>query len=131
MRLRGAERPIRRRLNVFGLSTSADEAYQPQQDGCSTERNEEGEPVPAAIDVNMREVEQNDPSDKRADHPDDDVDQDARAGLYARIAHQLHDNPMAIYLANDVSIYGVGPRATGWKGPTGRDFLIPTNISLQ
>jgi peptide/nickel transport system substrate-binding protein len=59
------------------------------------------------------------------------LDQDARAGLYSRVARLLHDNPMAIYLANDVSIYGVGPRATGWRGPTGRDYLIPTNITLQ
>jgi peptide/nickel transport system substrate-binding protein len=59
------------------------------------------------------------------------LDQDARAGLYTQVAHLLHDNPMAIYLANDVSIYGVGPRATGWRGPTGRDYLIPTNITLQ
>jgi peptide/nickel transport system substrate-binding protein len=59
------------------------------------------------------------------------LDQDARAGLYAQIARILHDDPMAIYLANDVSIYGVGPRAHGWLGPTGRDYLIPTNITLQ
>ena len=38
---------------------------------------------------------------------------------------------MGIYLANDVSIYGVGPRVQGWRGPTGRDYLIPTNITLQ
>ena len=50
---------------------------------------------------------------------------------YTRVAQILHDNPMGIYLANDVSIYGVGPRATGWRGPTGRDYLIPTNITLQ
>jgi len=59
------------------------------------------------------------------------LDQDVRAGLYSQIARLLHDNPMGIYLANDVSIYGVGPRATGWRGPTGRDYLIPTNITLQ
>ena len=59
------------------------------------------------------------------------LDQDARAGLYTQVAQLLHDNPMGIYLANDVSIYGVGPRVTGWRGPTGRDFLIPTNITLQ
>lgn len=59
------------------------------------------------------------------------LDQDARAGLYTRIAALLHDNPMGIYLANQVSIYGVGPRVTGWRGPTGRDYLIPTNITLQ
>jgi peptide/nickel transport system substrate-binding protein len=58
------------------------------------------------------------------------LDQDARAALYSQIAHILHDDPMAIYLANDVSIYGVGPRAQGWRGPTGRDYLIPTNITL-
>ena len=59
------------------------------------------------------------------------LDQDVRAGLYSRIARILHDDPMGIYLANDVSIYGVGPRATGWRGPTGRDYLIPTNITVQ
>jgi peptide/nickel transport system substrate-binding protein len=59
------------------------------------------------------------------------LDQDVRAGLYSRIARLLRDNPMAIYLANVVSIYGVGPRVTGWRGPTGRDYLIPTNITLQ
>src|SRR6267378_1613252 len=42
------------------------------------------------------------------------LDQDIRANLYSRIAQLLRDNPMGIYLANDVSIYGVGPRATGW-----------------
>jgi peptide/nickel transport system substrate-binding protein len=59
------------------------------------------------------------------------LDQDARAPLYSQIAHLLHDDPMAIYLANDVSIYGVGPRVHGWPGPTGRDYLIPTNITLS
>jgi ABC-type transport system substrate-binding protein len=58
------------------------------------------------------------------------LDQDARAKLYSQIAKLLHDDPMGIYLANDVSIYGVGPRAQGWRGPTGRDYLIPTNITL-
>jgi peptide/nickel transport system substrate-binding protein len=58
-------------------------------------------------------------------------DQDARAGVYSQIAHLLHDDPMGIYLANDVSVYGVGPRVQGWRGPTGRDYLIPTNITLQ
>jgi peptide/nickel transport system substrate-binding protein len=58
------------------------------------------------------------------------LDQDARAQLYGQIARILHDDPMGIYLANDVSIYGVGPRAQGWRGPTGRDYLIPTNIVL-
>jgi peptide/nickel transport system substrate-binding protein len=58
-------------------------------------------------------------------------DQDARAALYTQIAQILHDDPMAIYLANDVSIYGVGPRVHGWLGPTGRDYLIPTNITLS
>ena len=38
---------------------------------------------------------------------------------------------MGIYLANDVSVYGVGPRVKGWPGPTGRDYLLPTNITLQ
>jgi hypothetical protein len=28
-------------------------------------------------------------------------------------------------------VYGVGPRVQGWRGPTGRDYLIPTNITLQ
>ena len=60
----------------------------------------------------------------------DTFDQNARGGLYGRIARLLHDNPMGIYLANDVSIYGVGPRAQGWRGPTGRDYVIPTNITL-
>jgi peptide/nickel transport system substrate-binding protein len=59
------------------------------------------------------------------------LDQDVRAGLYTRIAGLLRDNPMGIYLANQVSIYGVGPRVSGWRGPTGRDYLIPTNITLQ
>ncbi len=59
------------------------------------------------------------------------LDQDARAGLYSQIAKLLHDDPMGIYLANDVSIYGVGPRVHGWPGPTGRDYLIPTNITLS
>jgi peptide/nickel transport system substrate-binding protein len=58
------------------------------------------------------------------------LDQPTRASLYAQAAQLLHDNPMAIYLANDVTIYGVGPRAQGWRGPTGRDYLIPTNITL-
>jgi peptide/nickel transport system substrate-binding protein len=58
-------------------------------------------------------------------------DQDARAGLYSQIARLLHDDPMGIYLANDVSVYGVGPRVQGWPGPTGRDYLLPTNITLQ
>jgi peptide/nickel transport system substrate-binding protein len=57
-------------------------------------------------------------------------DQDVRAGLYSQVARILHDDPMGIYLANDVSIYGVGPRVQGWKGPTGRDYLLPTNITL-
>jgi peptide/nickel transport system substrate-binding protein len=58
-------------------------------------------------------------------------DQGARAGLYTQAARRLHDNPMGIYLANDVSVYGVGPRVQGWPGPTGRDYLLPTNITLQ
>ena len=58
------------------------------------------------------------------------LDQPTRATLYAQAARLLHDNPMSIYLANDVTIYGVGPRAQGWRGPTGRDYLIPTNITL-
>ena len=58
-------------------------------------------------------------------------DQDARAGLYSQIARLLHDDPMGIYLANDVSVYGVGPRVQNWPGPTGRDYLLPTNITLQ
>jgi len=28
-------------------------------------------------------------------------------------------------------VYGVGLRVQGWRGPTGRDYLIPTNITLQ
>ncbi|HEX8966754.1 MAG TPA: ABC transporter substrate-binding protein, partial [Chloroflexota bacterium] len=59
------------------------------------------------------------------------LDQDARAALYSRVARLLHDDPMGIYLANVVSIYGVGPRPQGWRGPTGRDYLIPTNITLS
>jgi len=59
------------------------------------------------------------------------LDPSVRVGLYAQVARLLHDNPMGIYLANDVSIYGVGPRVAGWRGPTGRDFVIPTNITLQ
>jgi peptide/nickel transport system substrate-binding protein len=58
-------------------------------------------------------------------------DQNARAGLYSQIARLLHDDPMGIYLANDVSVYGVGPRVQNWPGPTGRDYLLPTNITLQ
>ncbi len=58
-------------------------------------------------------------------------DQSARAGLYSQAARLLHDDPMGIYLANDVSVYGVGPRVQGWPGPTGRDYLLPTNITLQ
>jgi peptide/nickel transport system substrate-binding protein len=58
-------------------------------------------------------------------------DLNTRAGLYSQAAHLLHDDPMGIYLANDVSVYGVGPRVQGWRGPTGRDYLIPTNITLQ
>jgi ABC-type transport system substrate-binding protein len=58
-------------------------------------------------------------------------DQAARAGLYSQIAGLLHDDPMGIYLANDVSIYGVGPRVHGWPGPTDHDYLIPTNLTLQ
>ena len=59
------------------------------------------------------------------------LDQNVRAGLYAQVARLLHDDPMGIYLANELSIYGVGPRVQGWRGPTGRDYLIPTNITLQ
>jgi peptide/nickel transport system substrate-binding protein len=59
------------------------------------------------------------------------LDQDARAALYTQVARLLHDNPMGIYLANDVSVYGLGPRVQGWRGPTGRDYLIPTNITLS
>jgi peptide/nickel transport system substrate-binding protein len=57
-------------------------------------------------------------------------DQDVRAGLYAQISRLLHDDPMGIYLGNVISTYGVGPRVQGWRGPTGRDYLIPTNITL-
>jgi ABC-type transport system substrate-binding protein len=59
------------------------------------------------------------------------LDPSVRAGLYSQAARLLHDDPMGIYLANDVSVYGVGPRAQGWRGPTGRDYLIPTNITLS
>jgi len=59
------------------------------------------------------------------------LDQNARAGLYSQVARLLHDDPMGIYLANELSVYGVGPRVEGWRGPTGRDYLIPTNITLQ
>jgi len=59
------------------------------------------------------------------------LDQDMRAGLYAQIARILRDDPMGIYLSNAVSVYGVGPRVQGWRGATGRDYLIPTNISLS
>ena len=52
------------------------------------------------------------------------LDQDTRAGLYSQVARLL-------YLANDVSVYGLGPRVQGWRGPTGRDYLIPTNITLS
>jgi peptide/nickel transport system substrate-binding protein len=58
------------------------------------------------------------------------LDQDVRVGLYRQIARILREDPMGIYLSNVVSIYGVGPRAQGWKGATGRDYLIPTNITL-
>jgi len=59
------------------------------------------------------------------------LDQNTRAGLYSQVARLLHDDPMGIYLANELSIYGVGPRVEGWRGPTGRDYLIPTNITLR
>jgi len=59
------------------------------------------------------------------------LDQDARAGLYSQVSQLLHDDPMGIYLSNVISVYGVGPRVQGWRGPTGRDYLIPTNITLQ
>jgi peptide/nickel transport system substrate-binding protein len=58
-------------------------------------------------------------------------DQDQRAALYSQISQMLRDDPMAIYLSNAVTVYGVGPRVQGWKGATGRDFLIPTNITLS
>jgi ABC-type transport system substrate-binding protein len=58
------------------------------------------------------------------------LDQGARAALYSQFARILRDDPMGIYLSNVVSIYGVGPRAQGWRGPTGADILIPTNITL-
>jgi peptide/nickel transport system substrate-binding protein len=58
-------------------------------------------------------------------------DQAARANLYSQIARELHDNPLAIYLADDVSVFGVGPRVSGWAGPTGRSYLIPTNLTLS
>jgi peptide/nickel transport system substrate-binding protein len=58
------------------------------------------------------------------------LDQDLRAQLYGQIGHILREDPMGIYLSNVVSIYGVAPRAQGWRGATGRDYLIPTNITL-
>jgi peptide/nickel transport system substrate-binding protein len=59
------------------------------------------------------------------------LDQDARAAQYAVISRELHDNPMAIYLADDVTAYGVGPRVAGWPGPTSRDYILPTNLTLS
>jgi peptide/nickel transport system substrate-binding protein len=58
-------------------------------------------------------------------------DQDARARLYTQVSRLLHDDPMGIYMSSVLSVYGVGPRVQGWRGPTGRDYLIPTNITLQ
>ena len=58
-------------------------------------------------------------------------DQDARAALYAQIARLLRDDPMGIYMSNIVSVFAVGPRVQGWLGPTGRDYVIPTNITLS
>jgi peptide/nickel transport system substrate-binding protein len=58
------------------------------------------------------------------------LDQGERARLYGQVARILRDDPMGIYLSNAVSIYGVGPRVQGWRGSTGRDYLIPTNITL-
>ncbi len=59
------------------------------------------------------------------------LDQNARAALYSQVSRMLHDDPMGLYLSNVISVYGVGPRVQGWRGPTGRDDLIPTNITLQ
>ena len=59
------------------------------------------------------------------------LDQDGRANLYSQVSGLLHDDPMGIYLSNIISVYGVGPRVQGWRGPTGRDYLIPTNITVQ
>ncbi len=59
------------------------------------------------------------------------LDQDARAAEYSAISKALHDNPMAIYLADDVTVYGVGPRVQGWPGPTSRDYVLPTNITVS
>lgn len=59
------------------------------------------------------------------------LDQNARAALYSQVSKLLHDDPMGLYLSNVISVYGVGPRVQGWRGPTGRDYLIPTNITLQ
>ncbi|MBV9133551.1 MAG: hypothetical protein JO318_12690, partial [Chloroflexi bacterium] len=58
-------------------------------------------------------------------------DLDTRAPLYSQISRLLHDDPMGIYMSSVLSVYGVGPRVQGWRGPTGRDYLIPTNITLQ
>jgi peptide/nickel transport system substrate-binding protein len=59
------------------------------------------------------------------------LDQDSRAALYSQVSRLLHDDPMGIYLSNVISVYGIGPRVQGWRGPTGRDYLIPTNITVQ
>jgi peptide/nickel transport system substrate-binding protein len=59
------------------------------------------------------------------------LDQAARADLYAQVGRELHDNPMAIYLADDVSVFGQGPRVASWPGPTGRSYVLPTNVTLR
>ena len=59
------------------------------------------------------------------------LDQDQRAVLYGQLSQLLKDDPMGIYLSNAVTVYGVGPRVQGWRGATGRDFLLPTNITLS
>ncbi len=59
------------------------------------------------------------------------LDQEQRARLYSRISRMLREDPMAIYLSNAVSIFGAGPRVQGWRGPNGRDYVIPTNLVLN
>jgi peptide/nickel transport system substrate-binding protein len=58
------------------------------------------------------------------------LDQDERARLYGMLSGISRNDPMGIYLSNAVTIYGIGPRVSGWRGTNGRDFLIPTNLTL-
>ena len=58
------------------------------------------------------------------------LDPSVRAGLYSRVARLLNDNPMGIYLANDVSIYGVGPASAAGADPPAETFSSrPTSRS--